>query len=558
MKTTGLYPCVGVDAAGSGMVSQAGGLLLTETVRVSGLGAELSRVLAPWRKPLARHDPAKVVTDLAITLGLGGDCLADIAVLRGEPGLFGPVASASTVSRTVDALADDVEAVLKAINVARGAARARVWTLAGQHAPDTGRAVDDPLIIDLDATLVGAHSDKQGAAPTFKRGYGFHPLCAFVDHGPDGSGEPLAVMLRPGNAGSNTAADHIALVRDALKQLPSHRAGTRPGHKVLIRTDAAGCTHDFLDWIVTQRLSYSVGFTLPDDLTQMLPRIPKQAWTPAIDSDGRVRDGAWVADVTALLKLSRWPRGMRVIVRKERPPPRRPTAPDRRRRAPHHRVRHQHHPRTARRPRTTPPAPGPRRRPDPLRQGHRTQEPPLARLRPEPDLVRDRRPGLRTHHLDATTRLHQPRRHHPRRAPLGTQTPTPTTVLDRREARPDRPPHHRAPRPQQLLDHPAAHRPHPAPRSHRTRLTTTHPSLRPAPDPARGTGVHPRRHSGPRPTHLQQPTSNASCRAAPNGQQRSHERSGLVCVQVEETRDLPCGLNQSCGVEPAIGSECLA
>ncbi|MDX2972186.1 IS1380 family transposase [Kribbella solani] len=321
MKTTGLYPCVGVDAAGSGMVSQAGGLLLTETVRVSGLGAELSRVLAPWRKPLARHDPAKVVTDLAITLGLGGDCLADIAVLRGKPGLFGPVASALTVSRTVDALADDVEAVLKAINVARGVARARVWTLAGQHAPDTGRAVDDPLIIDLDATLVGAHSDKQGAAPTFKRGYGFHPLCAFVDHGPDGSGEPLAVMLRPGNAGSNTAADHIAVVRDALKQLPSHRAGTRPGRKVLIRTDAAGCTHDFLDWIVTQRLSYSVGFTLPDDFTQMLPRIPKQAWTPAIDSDGRVRDGAWVADVTALLKLSRWPRGMRVIVRKERPHP---------------------------------------------------------------------------------------------------------------------------------------------------------------------------------------------------------------------------------------------
>lgn len=103
MKTTGLYPSVRVDAAGSGVVSQAGGLLLTEAVRASGLVAELSRVLAPWRKPLARHDPAKIVANLAIMLGLGGDCLADVAVLRGEPGVFGLVASDPTVSRTVAA-----------------------------------------------------------------------------------------------------------------------------------------------------------------------------------------------------------------------------------------------------------------------------------------------------------------------------------------------------------------------------------------------------------------------------------------------------------------------
>ena len=198
MKTTGLYPRVRVDAAGSGVVSQAGGLLLTNAVRASGLDAELSRLLERWRKPLARHDPAKIVTDLAVALALGGDCLADIAVLRAEPGLFGLVASDPTVSRMVDALAGDVEAVLKAISTARAAARARVWALAGRHAPDAGRDIDDPLIIDLDATLVGAHSDKQGAAPTFKRGYGFHPLCAFVDHGPDGSGEPLAVSCGRG------------------------------------------------------------------------------------------------------------------------------------------------------------------------------------------------------------------------------------------------------------------------------------------------------------------------------------------------------------------------
>ena len=146
MKAPGLYPCVRVDAAGSGVVSKAGGLLLIEAVRVSGLDTELSRMLAPWRRPLARHDPAKIVTDLAITLALGGDCLADLAVLRTELGLFGPVASDPTVSRAIDSLAGDAEPVLKAIDVPRAAARARVWSLVGEHAPDAGCSPDDPLI----------------------------------------------------------------------------------------------------------------------------------------------------------------------------------------------------------------------------------------------------------------------------------------------------------------------------------------------------------------------------------------------------------------------------
>jgi hypothetical protein len=152
------------------------------------------------------------------------------------------VASDPTVSRTIAALAADAATALAALNAARAAARSRVWALAGEHAPDAGIDADNPIAIDTDATLLTAHSDKQGAAPTFKRGYGFHPLWAFADHGADGTGEPLAVMLRPGNAGSNTAADHIAVVRDALKQLPSYRPGTRPGRKVLIRADSAGCT----------------------------------------------------------------------------------------------------------------------------------------------------------------------------------------------------------------------------------------------------------------------------------------------------------------------------
>jgi hypothetical protein len=146
-------------------------------------------------------------------------------------------------------------------------------------------------------------------------------LWAFVDHGSEGTGEPLAVLLRAGNAGSNTAADHITVTRNALRQLPGHKRGRRPGRRVLIRTDGAGATHDFLDWVAAQRLSYSVGFTLPDGLGDKLTLIPDQVWAPALDADGEVRDGAFMAEVTGLLNLTSWPTGMRVIVRKERPHP---------------------------------------------------------------------------------------------------------------------------------------------------------------------------------------------------------------------------------------------
>jgi len=320
-KRSGFYPCPAADGAGQRVVSQAGGLLLAETVRTVGLDAQLAATLASWRLPMAIHGPAKVVLDLAVTLALGGDCLADIALLRAEPGVYGLVASDPTVSRTVDRLAEDAPRALAAISSARAAARATAWRLAGQRAPDHDVDAGGPLVIDVDATLVTAHSEKEGAAPTFKRGFGHHPLWAFVDHGPDGTGEPLSVLLRAGNAGSNTAADHITVLRAALRQLPGHRAGTRPGRKVLIRADAAGATHELLDWIVGQRLSYSVGFTLPESIVDELATVPDTAWQPAYDADGEPRDGAWVLEVTELLNLTSWPPGMRVIVRRERPHP---------------------------------------------------------------------------------------------------------------------------------------------------------------------------------------------------------------------------------------------
>ena len=175
-QRSGRYPRVQLDAAGTGVVSQAGAVTLTETVRVAGLDGALSEALEPWRKPTAVHDPAKVLLDVAVGLALGGDCLADVAVLREQPSVFGRVASDPTVSRAVDALAADAPRALAAINTARATARARVWKLAGADAPDSQVSAQRPLVVDVDATLVTAHSDKEQARPTFKRGYGHHPV----------------------------------------------------------------------------------------------------------------------------------------------------------------------------------------------------------------------------------------------------------------------------------------------------------------------------------------------------------------------------------------------
>ncbi len=174
------------------------------------------------------------------------------------------------------------------------------------------------VTVDLDATIVTAHSDKEQAAPTWKKTFGFHPMTAWADHGEAGNGEPLAIALRPGNAGSNTAADHIEVTRLALAQLPR-----RLRCKVLVRADSGGRTHEFLKWLTapSRRLRYSVGMTITEDMQTAILKVPPSGWTPAYDGGEQVREGAWVADITGLLDLEDWPSGMRVIVRKERPHP---------------------------------------------------------------------------------------------------------------------------------------------------------------------------------------------------------------------------------------------
>jgi hypothetical protein len=215
----------------------------------------------------------------------------------------------------VKTLAADGPAALAAIRAARAAARERAWALAGDAAPggDGG-----PVIIDLDATIVIAHSEKEQACPTWKKTFGHHPMTAWADHGQDGNGEPLALVLRAGNAGPDTAADHVEAAGLALAQLPG-----RLRRKVVVRADSGGGTHEFLTWLTarSRRLHYSVGMTITEPVAEAIGKVPADAWTPAYDGDGQVRDGAWVADITGLLDLDGWPGGMRVIVRKERPHP---------------------------------------------------------------------------------------------------------------------------------------------------------------------------------------------------------------------------------------------
>ncbi|GAA0960522.1 IS1380 family transposase [Streptomyces rhizosphaericus] len=314
-KRIGSYPRVRTEGGGRGVVSQAGGVLLVETVRRTGLDQAISAALAPWRRPRAVHDPGKILLDVVLAVALGGDCLADVGMLRAEPAVFGPVASDPTVSRLISTLSSGGQRVLTALHSARAEVRQHVRRLAGEAAPDAGGQV----IVDIDGVLVLAHSEKQDAAATWKKTFGHHPLMGFVDHGRGGSGEPVVGLLRPGNAGSNTAADHSEATKLALAQLPKR---LRRGRQTLIRTDSGGGTHEFVAWLAQRGrwLSYSVGMTITDAIHQAVLKVPASAWTPAVEADGEIRDGAWVAELAGDC-LTGWPKGLRLIVLKERPHP---------------------------------------------------------------------------------------------------------------------------------------------------------------------------------------------------------------------------------------------
>lgn len=346
------WPVVTTD--GTGVVSHAGTALLRELAERTGLRAEYTAVLDGLRRRSGGHDPGQVLVDLAVMLADGGEAICDIAALAGQPDLYGPVASPATAWRVLAGIDDRRLAELRRV---RAAARERAW-LARVEA--TGRGVPparaagrdlDYVVLDIDTTLIEVHSEKEMASPHFKGGFGYHPILCFLDN----TNEALAGILRTGRAGSNTAADHIAVLDQALGQLPEHaRAG-----RILVRTDGAGFSHDFLDHLVDQpdhrALEYSVGYAVTEDVREAIALLPEWAWVSAIDADGGHRDGAQVAEITDVLVEVRrlttarrhreraqkaqasgqkirteptertttpaWPAGMRVLVRRERPHP---------------------------------------------------------------------------------------------------------------------------------------------------------------------------------------------------------------------------------------------
>jgi hypothetical protein len=295
-----------VTCDGDGIAGHAGAALLGELADRLGLTAALGWQAGRTQTSRHRHGAGAVLRDLAVLLADGGDCLSDLAVLREQPELFGPVASTPTAWRMIEQVACDPDG-LAGLRAGRAHARAAAWR-AGAHA-------DGLLVVDVDGTLVDAHSDKQGAAGTYKGGFGFYPLVAYLDRG-DGSGEALAGILRPGNAGSNTAADHIELVDLALAQLP-RAARTQP---LLIRADTGGATHALVDHLRERSVRFSISLPADERVRAAVLAVPANAWTPAVDADGQPRAGAEVAELSAL-DLSGWPAGTRAICRREDPHP---------------------------------------------------------------------------------------------------------------------------------------------------------------------------------------------------------------------------------------------
>jgi len=301
-----------VTGDGDGLVSHAGVGWLAETADLSGLTGGLSVAMAGV--PQRRHDAGRTLAQVVIALADGATCLSDLAALRAQPAMFGPVGSEATVWRTFDHVGP-VE--LRGIAIARAGARSRAWA--------AGAGAVGDVIIDIDATIIRTKADKQDAAPTYKRTYGHHPLlamCAETD-------EVLAGILRPGNAGANTAADHVTVLAAAIAQLPAawqagHHAGDPAdtvGHALLVRADSAGASHWLAEECIDRNIEFSLGYQIDDRVRDGVMCVPTGCWHPAVEANGSRRDGAEVIELTRFVNLDAWPAGTRLIVRREDPHP---------------------------------------------------------------------------------------------------------------------------------------------------------------------------------------------------------------------------------------------
>ena len=314
METTSARPVV-VEPGGTGVVAHVGLHALCAFADRLGLGDSLSAAIPLRGERAPLHDRGKVLVQQMATIAGGGESCADIEYLRAEETLFGFVPSDSTVWRTFHEIAPKTRAALKC---ALAKVRVKVWRRA------LVTIGTDPVVLDVDASLVEIHNEgKQGTGPTYKGGYGFHPLLLFAD----ATGEALAAMLRPGNAGANTVADHLVVTDEAITQLPDEIAsGHREGddrslvkREVVIRSDSAGCTEDFLKGCRARNIGFSVVARRNAQVEgAILDAIGmEECWAPAFRQDGELREGAAVIELTSLVELSGFPTGTRLIVRRE-------------------------------------------------------------------------------------------------------------------------------------------------------------------------------------------------------------------------------------------------
>jgi hypothetical protein len=307
---------VRIEAAGEGVVAHVGLHALGVLADRLGVGDALSARIPPAGERLPLHDRGKVLTHAMLMLAGGGEACSDVEALRAQPALFGAVPSDSTLYRTFRQVTPATHGGLwEAIAEVRG----QVW----RRSSVTNN--DSPVVLDIDATLVEIHSEnKAGTAPTYKRGFGFHPMLCFAD----ATGEALAARLRPGNAGANTVADHLAVLDDAVAQLPAEVAvGHRPGdaaetvaRRVVVRTDSAGCTHGFVTGCRGRNIGFAVVARSNKQVAAAISRTFTETgnrWAPARRQDGEPRRGAQVAELTDLVDLTDWPDGTRLIVRRE-------------------------------------------------------------------------------------------------------------------------------------------------------------------------------------------------------------------------------------------------
>jgi hypothetical protein len=318
MKDTPWDHGLRVTAEADGLAGHAGAVLLRKLADRAGLTAALGSALARAGKfPLV--DRGVALVSMAVAIVLGATSMSDITVLAHQEQVFGAAPSDTTVRRTLE-LADP--RTLDKIARARAKVRAHVWSLIAARPAGfpwlqiAGKLLAGWLVIDLDGTLITAHSDKEGAAPTWKKGYGFHPLAAWLAN----TAESLAMLLRPGNAGSNTFADHLAVLTAALRQIPA-----RMRSKLLVRVDGAGASHELITHLLSlssrrRAVLFTCGWMITSADEEAIGLLPATAWQAAVDQEGVAQEDKHVAEITHLLgRAAGWPAGLRWVVRRTRP-----------------------------------------------------------------------------------------------------------------------------------------------------------------------------------------------------------------------------------------------